>query len=188
MKTRFYITLLIASALLDDFISLALPADFRYQSVTLVPHFCFIAMLVIVCSRSWLDRILIGALVGILTDFFFATSFPTYFLLYALLAFVSGLFYYYMEEDSKTQALLLWGITLFVDLIPFLFGKYIGILNVSITTWFLHCEFVTLTANAVIVCIMIYTIHVYDRYQLIQTVRQRNVEKKKLKKLKLARK
>lgn len=188
MKTRFYIILLIACALVDDLISLVLPPDFRYQTVTLVPHFCFITMLVIVCSRSWLDRLLIGALCGILTDFFFTISFPTYFLTYALLAFLSGFLYTYMEEDSKTQALLLWAVTLFVDLIPFLFYKYFGLLNVSFSTWFLHNEFVTLTGNAVIVCLMIYIIHVYDRYELIQSVRQKNAQKGKLRKLKLARK
>ncbi len=188
MRTRFYILLLIVCALLDDFISLCIPPDFRYQTVTWVPHFCFLAMLVIVCSRSWLDRLLIGGLCGLLTDYFFTISFPAYFILYGFLAFLSGLLYPYMEEDSKTEALILWGISLFVDLIPFVFYKWMGWMDVSYKVWFLHNEFITLTGNAVIVCILIYIVHVYNRYELIQSVRRKKKEKKKLSKLKLARK
>lgn len=188
MKARFYIILLVICALVDDLISLCIPPDFRYQTVTLVPHFCFIAMLVITVSRSWLDRVLIGCLVGILTDYFFTISFPTYFLLYGLLAFLAGLAYPYMEEDSKTEALILWGITIFVDLIPFGFCKWIGWIDVPIQTWFLHNEFVTMTGNGVTVCLLMYIVHVYDRYELIQSVRRKKKEKKKLSKLKLARK
>ena len=187
MKTRFYVLLLILSALLDDFLSLYIPADFRYQSYSFVPHFCFAAMLVIVCSRDWKDRLLIGSLVGILTDYFFTISFPTYFILYALLAFASGLLYQFMD-DSRLQAAILWGISLFVDLIPYWFYHLIGKLNVSFGMWFLHFETATLIVNAIAVCLMVYVVHVYDRYQMIQSVRQKKADKRKIRNLKLSRK
>ena len=188
MKARFYIILLVLCALFDDFISLFIPADFQYQGILIVPHFCLCAMLAIVCSRNWLDRILIGALVGLLTDYFFTISFPTYFLLYALLGFASGLLYKYIEDNSIFQALYLWFLTIFVDLIPFVFYKATGQLNVALGTWLLHGETVTMIVSALAICMMVYVVHVYERYETIQSIRQKKVEKRKLHNLKLSRK
>lgn len=188
MKTRFYVGLLIVCALFDDFLGMYLPADFQYHAISYIPHFCFVAMIVITCSRTWLDRVLIGALCGILTDYLFHITFPTYFLLYTALSFLSGVFYKRMDEDTRFQVFILWILTFLLDYIPFRLHSFMGQGSVSFIKWFIHFELSTLLVNIVIIVFMIYIINVYDRYSMIQAMRKRKSEKRKYHKLKLSRK
>lgn len=103
MKPRQMIILLLVMALIDDLISLCFPVNFQFQGYSFVPHFCFITLMLLIYERGWLDRVLISGFCGVLTDLFFSGTLPVYFIIYAGLGYLSGIFNKAMEEDSRIR-------------------------------------------------------------------------------------
>lgn len=184
MKPRQVIILLLVMALIDDLISLCFPINFQFQGYSFVPHLCFITLMLLVYERGWLDRMLISGFCGILTDFFFSGALPVYFILYAGLGYVSGIFNKVMEEDSRIRFFVLFVLVLLLDLIPFLASVIFQNMNVSFMTWFMHHELLTLTLHGVLILVMMYVLDVLKRFAMIRQHRKQLNQRKKYVKIK----
>lgn len=142
-KTR-YIFLLFLFALFDTFFAYAFAVDFTFRSMSFVSHLCLMGLLVWTARLDWVDRLLAGALSGILFDFFFVSSFPTSFALFPLLTLANGWVYQQLEDDVRW----LYGLSLLsvflVDFIPMVTYKLFGKLQVGLVSWFIHIELCTL--------------------------------------------
>ena len=71
MKLRTLFVFLLIMALLDTLIVYIWPPDFTFQAISCVPHLCFMALLLLVYKRNWIDRVLMGILCGLIYDYFF---------------------------------------------------------------------------------------------------------------------
>lgn len=188
MRNKFYLIVLIFLALFDDFMAMVLPLDYTYHSLSFVPHFCFIALMLIVYSKSWLDRALISALCGILTDYFFMPTFPKYFILYTFLGIGIGFLHDWMDEDDRNKGLVILGAMFLLDFVPYLWSLFTEVTKLHFQSWLLYQGFLTFTINGLMIALLIYTFNVYDRYKAIQKIRLQRVEKNRYKNIRLKRK
>ena len=184
MKPRQMIILLLVMALIDDLISLCFPVNFQFQGYSFVPHFFFFFLMLLIYERGWLDRVLISGFCGVLTDLFFSGTLPVYFIIYAGLGYLSGIFNKAMEEDSRIRFFSLFVLVLLLDLIPFLVNLVFQSMNVSFMTWFMHHELLTLTLHGVLILMMMYILDVLKRFALIRQHRKQLDQRKKYVKMK----
>lgn len=184
MKPRQVIILLLVMALIDDLIGLCFPVNFQFQGYSFVPHLCFITLMLMVYERVWLDRVLISGFCGILTDMFFSGTLPVYFILYAGLGYLSGIFNKAMEDDSRIRFFVLFILVLLLDMIPFLINIIFQGMNVSLTSWFIHHELLTLTLHGVLILVMMYVLDVLKRFTMIRQHRKQLSQRKKYVKMK----
>ena len=63
-------------ALIDSLMGSIFPIDYSFINYSVVPHFCFLGTLIYVCDKEWMNRLLIGSLVGLLLDVLFTMTFP----------------------------------------------------------------------------------------------------------------
>ncbi len=147
-KTR-YIFLMVIMALFDTFFAYAFPVDFTFRSMSFISHLCLMGLLIWTARLEWMDRLLAGALCGILFDFFFVSSFPTSFILFPLLTLANGWIYQQLEDDFRwLYGLAIVSIYLY-DWIPFMTYKLFGKIHVGFISWFIHVELATLLFHSV---------------------------------------
>lgn len=168
MKLRNYAIIFFIFMLIDDLIQLAFPVDFQYLSYSFLPHFTFVAMLLLIHDMKWLDRTLIGGICGLVTDMFFTSSMPLYMILYVLSAYGVGYLSKFMENDIRITFFVVYGFVFLIDFLPMTFCILFNIVNVSLTTWFVHSELLTLILHIIVVVSMMYGIDVFKRYLIIK--------------------
>lgn len=153
---------------LDSIFAYAFPIDFTYTRMSVVWHFYLTGLLVFVRDKPWQNRLLIGAMAGIVRDLFVTATFPFCFILYPLLALAAGI--YQNRARSLESACVIYVSILFLcDFVPFVLQRMQGITNVSLFSWFYHMELITLLCSGLIVIAMIYIDLVMDRFYLFQS-------------------
>ena len=142
--------LLVVMAMLDTFFAYAFPVDFTFQSFSFISHLCVMGLLIWTLEMEWLNRLLLGALCGILFDFFFTSNFPLSFILFPILTVSTGALYQQFQEDIRIRyGLVLIGVVL-VDWIPFIGFKLLRSIQVSFGTWLIHVGFFTILYHIVL--------------------------------------
>ena len=179
---------LLVCALLDDFMSYVLPVDFTFRSFSLVFHICFCALLMFIYDRGWLDRVLIGATCGLLTDLFITDSFPVYMILYALSAYGIGFFQSIMKRRIRFECSIVWGFVFLIDFVPYVLFSLFGKIHIPFFTWILKMELLTMVIHVGIIVVLIYIISILKRFVLIRMHRRKVQEKKQYHKYRLVRK
>lgn len=91
MKLKNIAILLFITGIVDTYISYVFAVDFTFQTMSFVPHVTLMALLMMTYDRVLMDRILIGALFGLLYDFFFQSSFPISFSYFHLQVYLLAL-------------------------------------------------------------------------------------------------
>ena len=98
MKLRTSLIFILICLLIDDFFAFVWPSDFTYAHMSFISHLGFMALMLLVVSQSWLTRILLSFLCGIVTDFFFTQGFPLHTILYTCFGYVCGLLYPWIKD------------------------------------------------------------------------------------------
>ncbi len=153
---------------LDSIFAFAFPIDFTYTKMSVVWHFYLTGLLVFVRDKPWQNRLLIGAMAGIVRDLFVTSTFPFCFFFYPLLALAAGI--YQNKARSLESACVIYVSILYLcDFVPFCLQRMQGVTNVSLFTWFYRVELITLLCSGLIVIAMIYIDLVMDRFYLFQS-------------------
>lgn len=178
-----YIFLLFLLALFDTFFIYAFPVDFTFQSLSFVSHLCLLMLLVWTAKLEWLDRVLIGALCGILYDFFFVSSFPNAFILYPLLTWLNGLGY--QATDKRVVWLYGFSVTgvFLVDFIPYVFYKTLGTIQVGFGIWFVYVEVFTILFHIAALVGYHYLATYMDRNEKLDLQQGRRRERHRIRRL-----
>lgn len=174
MKKRFGILFsFFCLAMLDSIFAYAFPIDFTFSRFSVIWHFYLTGLLVFVRDKPWFNRVLIGAMAGVIRDLFFTSTFPFCLVFYPMLAFAAGIFQDRLR--SSEFAFVNYMICLFlVDFVPFLGQKWMGLTNVSILSWLYHVELITMLTGGLVVIFTMYMDLVMDRFYLFQ----RHIQKK----------
>lgn len=178
MKSRQILVFLIVLALLDDFIRLAFPVDFRFYGYSFIPHLSFAFLMLLVYDKKIMDRILICALCGIISSMLFYGNMIIELLLYVLSGLLVGFLQTNMENDVRIRFFVTLGLVFLLDFIPFCFSSWSNVLNVSLSRWFIHHELLTISLHVVIILVLMYSLDVYRRYNVIRDHRKKIQERK----------
>jgi rod shape-determining protein MreD len=162
MKVKVWTIALFIFALLDNYICYAYPADFQYQVISYVPHFCFLMLMLLVMEMDMRDRMLIGMTCGILTDLFITDSFPVHMILYTLLSGFVGLIPF--RKDVVERFLVCLLMLVLVDVVPFIWYTLRGKLTVSFAKWALHFGLKSFIINGLAALGLIYLKELMDRW------------------------
>lgn len=184
MKPKQLVFLFLALALLDDLLALAFPVNFEYQGYSFIPHFCFVALMLSVYEMKLLDRVLICGLCGLLTDMFMTNSFMFYFFVYMASGALIGLFSRFMNRDARVCFFVCLSMVFLIDFVPMLINVWLGKLHVSLSTWLLHHELLTLMIHVAAILVLMYSLDVFERFQTIRTHRKKLQERRRFTKLK----
>lgn len=171
--------------MLDSVLSYTMPVDVTYQSVSILWHFTFIAMIVFVRDKPYLTRILVGLLIGILFDYLFNDSFPFCTLMYPFMAYTSGIIMKISHTNGATFGLCLV-LCFVIDFLPYIWQSMTGTLQVGFLQWFYCMEAFTLVINIFIIALIIYVDVAMMRFFLIQENLARREQRKVLKRAKLS--
>ena len=164
-------------AIIDTLIGYIFPIDFTYMEFSVVPHFCLIGTLIYVCDKEWLNRILIGALVGLVYDMLFTNAFPIDLFLFAIASY--GIGYALAKIKSKRlQALVVVAFVFVYDLIPYIWNCLFDFDSASFSLWFLHMELITIGLSAVTFAFLTYVEEVMSRFFLIRMYRDSKNKKR----------
>lgn len=155
-------------AMLDSIFGFACPIDFTYQSMSIVWHFYLTGLLVFVRDKPWFNRLLIGAMAGIVRDLFFTSTFPFCFVFYPVLALLAGL-YQKRARSTESACVLYISILFLVDFIPFVFQRMTGQTNILLPVWLYRVELLTMLTGSLVVIGMIYIDLIMDRFYLFQS-------------------
>lgn len=157
-------------AIIDTLIGYIFPIDFRYIEWSVIPHFCLIGTLIYVCDKEWLNRLLIGALVGLVFDMLFTNSFPLDLLLFSVASYGIG---YILPKitSKKLQCLVMIAIVFVYDSIPYVWNCLFGFDSASFGLWFLHMELITMGLSGVTFAFLTYVEEVMSRFFLIRMYR-----------------
>lgn len=165
-------------AMLDAIFSYASPVDFTCQRLSVLWHFFFIGVLVFVRDKPWLNRLLIGALAGLVSDFFFTDSFPCCFLLYGAAAWFCGAFSNRMEGNGFAFSMYML-CCLLVDILPWLWTKWTGLNNMPLISWMYHMELLSVLINGLVIILIMYIDMVMDRFYLMEKNRQNRRQRRR---------
>ncbi len=144
MKIKTLFAFLFLMAGFDTLLIYLCPVDFSFRSMSFVPHTAFLALLLLVNDKEPLDRILICLFAGIVYDFCFNSSFPISTLLFPLFGYILGALPKAIRDNVVTFFISCVLCIFLVDLLPFLFYKAIGVIQVRFWTWIFHVELTTL--------------------------------------------
>lgn len=169
-------------AFLDGVLAYLFPINYQYQSLSLIWHFFFIGVMVLVHDKPWKTRVLIGALCGLLLDYLFNDSFPYCFLVYPIFGFWVGYFEPLMYR-TKPAFLIYLLFCFLIDLFPYIFQRMTGVLNVPFLTWLYHMELLTMIANCFEITLIMYVDLVMVRFFLIQKHRRAREARQQMDKL-----
>lgn len=172
-------------ALLDSLLSYAMPVDFQYVRLSIVWHFFFIAVMILVHDKPWLTRVLISALCGMLLDFFFNGSFPFDLLMYTLCGFLAGFFDPWLHRPKLAFVVYMF-LCFLVDFVPWVWQSWQHLTNISFISWLYHIEMLTMIANAFEILLIMYVDLIMVRFFLIQKHRREKASRASMKKLRSA--
>ncbi len=169
MKKRFGILFgFFCLAMLDSIFAYAFPVDFTYTHLSVVFHFYLTGLLVFVRDKPWLNRMLIGAMAGLVRDLFITSTFPFCLIMYPLLSLLAGV-YQKRIRSLESASVIYLSILFLVDFIPFIYQRATGIVNIGFISWLYHIELLTILVGALIVISLIYADLVMDRFYLFQS-------------------
>ncbi|MDX8416881.1 hypothetical protein [Absicoccus intestinalis] len=178
MKLRTFFLFLLIMALLDTLIVYIWPPDFSFQNMSFVPHICFMALLLLVYKRNWIDRVLMGMLCGLIYDYFFLSTFPLSTILFPAASFGLGWLIEKTSDDVRWLSLGTIGCVILLDILPFLVSKLFGQVSVSFGRWFLHMELMTIVFHCAALLALYYIIDVIDRISMRHSNQKNAIEKK----------
>ncbi|MBB5183785.1 rod shape-determining protein MreD [Catenisphaera adipataccumulans] len=164
MRWRAYAVCMFVAACLDVWLTFVFPPDYTYQKLSFIPHICFLVCMMAIYDRKPIDRVLIGALCGILYDFFFGSTFPVSFLLFAAFGYTTGLFKENYDKDMRLLFVVLSAEVFLLDTLPFLFCKIIGTMHVNVGTWLLHMELLTVAIHIAVIYGLMYVLDAVDAW------------------------
>ena len=157
--------------LIDTLVGYLFPIDFSFIHYSVVPHFCLIGTLIYVCDKDWLNRLLIGTLVGLGFDMLFTNTFPLDALLFGLASVVIG-FLIPLMKSKKVECLIVLLVVFAYDLVPYLFERILKPEYAEFMLWFMHMEFITFGLNIFTFLFLDYIEEVMSRFFLIRKYRE----------------
>ena len=160
MKLKNIAILLFITGIVVTYISYVFAVDFTFQTMSFVPHVTLMALLIICYDRVLMDRILIGALFGLLYDFFFQSSFPISFVLFPFASFFVG-FVYEKKEDVLWLAGTCMLSGFLYDFIPYLFSRLFNLIQLHFWVWIYRFEFSTLIFQFITLLFLYFGINLY---------------------------
>lgn len=164
MKLKNIAILLFITGIVDTYISYVFAVDFTFQTMSFVPHVTLMALLMMTYDRVLMDRILIGALFGLLYDFFFQSSFPISFFLFPLASVFVGFVY-----EKKENLLYLAGVTMLsgflYDFIPYFISRLFHVLQLHFWTWFFRLEFATLIFQLITLLFLYFGMNLFQSFK-----------------------
>lgn len=178
MKLRTLFVFLLIMALLDTLIVYIWPPDFTFQAISFVPHLCFMALLLLVYKRNWIDRVLMGMLCGLIYDYFFLSTFPLSTILFPAACFGLGWLIEKVSDDVRWLSLGTMGCVILLDILPFIISKLFGQVTVSFSRWFVHVELLTIVFHCAALLALYYIIDVMDRISTRHSNQKNAMEKK----------
>ena len=162
MKLRTSLIFILICLLIDDFFAFVWPSDFTYAHMSFISHLGFMALMLLVVSQSWLTRI--------------------------LLSFLCGLLYPWIKDRLLYRTLWVFVLMLLQDIVCFIFFSWTGTLSIPFKQWLYTFGFFSWILNGLLLLGLEYVLGVMDRYTMIRQNRILKMERSRYKKLRFMRK
>ena len=179
MKLRNSFIFLFIMGIVDTYISYVFAVDFTFQTLSFVPHVALMALLLVTYDRTWLDRVLIGALFGLIYDFFFQSTFPISFLFFPLLCYLVG-YVYQKKEDLFWLAGTCMLSGFLYDFLPYLFYRVRGIVQLRFMVWLSHLEIETMIFQFITLLALYFGFNLLQQFFAYRSKQQRKERHKML--------
>ncbi len=153
-----------ACFLLDGVLMMLFPNDAIGTDLMFVSNLGFSALVLTIRKFDFTDSCLFTILFGMFFDHYFANVFFIYAIAYLLVACLLPIWSKHMTE-TVLESLILCISTIFVKDCVVYFCMFFGrMTTLSIQTWFVNVEFLTILANAILVLILISLLRLKDDY------------------------
>lgn len=166
-----------ACFIIDGILMTLFPNNGLTTDLMFISNLGFCAMILTTRKFDFTNSCLFCICFGMFYDHFFANAFLTYAIAFFLIACVLQVWSKHMM-DTVLESIILCISTIFVkDCVVYLFMFFNRLTSISIQTWFLNYEFLTIMINAILVLILISLIRLKDDYIEMKERQVRKEEK-----------
>ena len=159
-----HVLFVIVCFLIDGILMVLFPNDTALSDLVFVSNLGFCALVLTIRKFSLTDSCLFAACFGMLYDHYFANTLFIYAIAFFCSAFVVHFWSKHMT-DTVLESLILCISTIFVkDCVVYFCMFFNQMADLSIQTWFVKVEFLTILANAILVLILISLLRVKEDY------------------------
>lgn len=163
--------------LIDGILTSLFPNNGCITELMFIANLGFCAMVLTIRKFDFINSCLFAICFGMFYDHFFANAFLTYAIAYFLVTCVIQIWSKHMM-DTILESVILCISTIFVkDCVVYLFMFFNRLTSMTIQTWFLNYEFLTILLNAGLVLILISLIRLKDDYIEMKERQVRKEEK-----------
>ncbi len=172
-----HILFVLACFFIDGILMVLFPNDATMTNLMFISNLGFCALVLTMRKFSLIDGCLFAACFGMFYDHFFANTFLIYAIAYFCAAFVVHFWSKHMT-DTVLESLILCISTIFVkDCVVYFCMFFNQMSGLSIQTWFVKVEFLTILANAILVLILISLLRLKEDYLEMKERQVRKEEK-----------
>jgi len=157
--------LFVAACFLIDGVFMALfPNNASFTDLMFISNLGFCALILTIRKFNLIDSCLFAICFGMFYDHYFANTLLIYAIAYCFSAFVVHFWSKHMT-DTVLESLILCISTIFVkDCVVYFCMFFNQMAGLSIQTWFVKVEFLTILANAILVLILISLLRLNEDY------------------------
>lgn len=172
-----HVLFVIVCFLIDGILMTLFPNNAIGTELMFISNLGFCAMVLTIRKFDFINSSLFAICMGMFYDHFFANAFLAYAVAYFLIACVIQLWSKHMM-DTVLESIILCISTIFVkDCVIYFFMFFNRMTVISLQTWFVNYEFLTILANAILVLILISLIRLKDDYLEMKERQIRKEEK-----------
>lgn len=139
--------------LLDGAVVMMFPIQYSYQSMSFIPHFAFMFLLLFACDLDFFNRILCALAAGLACDLLFLQTFPVCMGLFLLLTLPLGLLDYWLS-NKRIKYLAILALTFMLDFLPYAASFFLYPQAPTIHEWFYCMEILTLAGNGLVLFVL----------------------------------
>lgn len=162
--------------LIDGILAVLFPNSYLLDQMMFIPCLGFSAMVLTIREMDLINACLFACCFGIFYDFFYAQTFAVNAVIFTIIALIVHTWSRHMTE-TIVELLVLCISTIFVkELMVYIVMSLQSVTDMSLTTWFINREFLTLIFNVGLALIVVFLLRIKDDYLEIRDRRIRREE------------
>ncbi|RIP34140.1 rod shape-determining protein MreD [Staphylococcus gallinarum] len=154
MRSLYYFLIGIVLFYIDTVIGLIIPMQIGQKDIIFVPHLTLMYLLILCVYRSFNVAMILGAVLGLITDIYFGSFYGLYLFGYILLVLLMDFFFRSFYRDKLMQFLATWVSVLVLEIYVAIIYAILGLIHFNLVDFILFRILPTLVLNFLLLLIV----------------------------------
>lgn len=154
MRSLYYFLIGIVLFYIDTVIGLIIPMQIGQKDIIFVPHLTLMYLLILCVYRSFNVAMILGAVLGLITDIYFGSFYGLYLFGYILLVLLMDFFFRSFYRDKLMLFLATWASVLVLEIYVAIIYAILGLIHFNLVDFILFRILPTLVLNFLLLLIV----------------------------------